>query len=63
MLYIEVLLYILVDYMDPKLNNVKIHLEAWSPKIPLDSKASGAPFIVFDFHVTNTSTTSAEVCT
>ncbi|XP_057299681.1 uncharacterized protein LOC130630273 [Hydractinia symbiolongicarpus] len=50
-----------VDYMDPKLNNVKVHLEAWSPKIPLDSKASGAPYIVFDFHVTNTSTTSAEV--
>ena len=30
-----------------------MHLEAWNPKIPLNSKDSGIPVIVFDFRVTN----------
>lgn len=40
---------------------VNVNLEAWSPKIPHQSKESGLPVIFFDFSVTNTDTKSVEV--
>lgn len=44
---------ILVDYIDDKLKNLDIHLEAWSPKIPHNTKDSAIPVIIFDYHITN----------
>ena len=42
-----------MDYVSDEIPSVKVHLEAWSPKIPQDSKSSAYPAIVFDFHVNN----------
>eukprot|EP00794_Sanderia_malayensis_P007677 gene7677-8513_t len=40
---------------------VKIELEAFSPKIPLNSLDSGIPVIIYNFIVTNNTTTQAKV--
>ncbi|XP_032237867.2 uncharacterized protein LOC5512611 [Nematostella vectensis] len=40
---------------------VQVHLEAFSPCIPLDSKNSGIPVIMFNFSVTNITSSDAQV--
>ena len=45
-------LLILVDYTSDEVP-LKVEMDAWSPKIPLDAKNSGIPVIVFNFTVTN----------
>lgn len=50
-----------MDYKDPAFGDISVHLEAWSPKIPLDPEPSAMPVIYFDFTVTNLSQSSAEV--
>jgi non-lysosomal glucosylceramidase len=42
-----------IRYLDPALP-AEVALEAYSPFVPLDSKNSGLPIIVFEFRVTNT---------
>ncbi len=49
-----------VNYQDNSLP-VTVHLEAFSPFIPLNSKDSGLPATVMSFRVTNTSEESMEV--
>ena len=41
---------------------VNVHMEAFNPCIPLDSKNSGLPVIIFNFTVTNSSSNAATVC-
>ncbi|XP_065070072.1 uncharacterized protein LOC135695054 [Rhopilema esculentum] len=41
-----------VDYTSDEVP-LKVEMDAWSPKIPLDAKNSGIPVIVFNFTVTN----------
>ena len=36
-------------------------MDAWSPKIPLDTKNSAIPVIIFNFTVTNNTTNDATV--
>jgi len=52
---------VLVDYTSGEVP-VTVHMEAFNPCIPLDSKNSGLPVIVFTFTVTNTSSSAANVC-
>ncbi|XP_065909541.1 non-lysosomal glucosylceramidase-like [Dysidea avara] len=49
-----------VDYTSGEVP-VNVHMEAFNPCIPLDSKNSGLPVIVFTFTVTNTSSSAANV--
>ncbi|XP_065657388.1 non-lysosomal glucosylceramidase isoform X2 [Hydra vulgaris] len=50
-----------VAYTDDKLKGFDVHLEAFSPKVPLDSTASSTPVIIFEFYVKNTTKDDAEV--
>jgi len=50
-----------VDYTSGEVP-VTVHMEAFNPCIPLDSKNSGLPVIVFTFTVSNTSPSTANVC-
>lgn len=56
-------LILLVAYQDDAIaaHKVSVSLEAWSPKIPHQSKESALPVIFFDFSVTNTDIKSVEV--
>eukprot|EP00118_Oscarella_pearsei_P025243 m.307818 g.307818 ORF g.307818 m.307818 type:complete len:1014 (+) comp42860_c0_seq1:626-3667(+) len=49
-----------IDYTSPNVP-VQIHAEAFSPCIPLDSKNSGLPIIVFNYTVTNPTASNVEV--
>ncbi|XP_065838612.1 non-lysosomal glucosylceramidase-like isoform X2 [Oscarella lobularis] len=49
-----------IDYTSPDIP-VQIHAEAFSPSIPLDSKDSGLPVIIFNYTVTNPTTSTVEV--
>lgn len=49
-----------VDYLSDEVP-VKVHLEAFNPCIPLDSKNSGIPVIIFNYTVTNSSSDVAQV--
>ncbi|XP_031550848.1 uncharacterized protein LOC116288218 [Actinia tenebrosa] len=49
-----------VDYLSSEVP-IKVHLEAFSPTIPLDSKNSAIPVIVFNFTVTNEGSQDAKV--
>ncbi|KXJ22379.1 uncharacterized protein LOC110252569 [Exaiptasia diaphana] len=49
-----------VDYLSDEVP-VQIHLEAFSPTIPLDSKNSALPVVIFNFTVTNTGKEEAKV--
>ncbi len=49
-----------IRYLDPALQ-AQVSLEAYSPFIPLDSKDSGLPCIVFEFRVRNPGTTPLRV--
>ena len=49
-----------VDYLSDEVP-VKVHLEAFNPCIPLDSKNSGIPVIIFNYTVTNSSSDVAKV--
>ncbi|XP_062522420.1 non-lysosomal glucosylceramidase-like [Corticium candelabrum] len=49
-----------IDYTSGEVP-VQIHTEAFNPCIPLDSKNSGIPVIVFNFTVTNTNSSTAKV--
>ena len=53
---------IAVDYTSNEVP-VKVEMEAYSPKIPLNSKDSGIPVIIFNFTVTNNTTKDATVST
>ena len=64
-LHLSILLYlslIAVDYTSNEVP-VKVEMEAYSPKIPLNSKDSGIPVIIFNFTVTNSTTKDATVST
>lgn len=58
LLWVDV--FLIVDYLSDEVP-VKIHLEAFNPCIPLDSKNSGIPVIIFNFTVTNPSAATAKV--
>lgn len=62
-MYIVIIHYMnmLVDYTSGEVP-VGVHMEAFNPCIPLDSKNSGLPVIIFTFTVTNTSSSAANVC-
>jgi len=49
-----------VDYTSGEVP-VKVEMDAWSPKIPLDTKNSAIPVIIFNFTVTNNTTNDATV--
>ncbi|XP_065838479.1 non-lysosomal glucosylceramidase-like isoform X2 [Oscarella lobularis] len=49
-----------IDYTSPSIP-VQIHAEAFSPCIPLDSKNSALPVIIFNYTVTNPTTSTVEV--
>lgn len=49
-----------VDYTSDEVP-VKVQLEAFSPKVPLNSTQSGVPVVVYNFTVTNTGTQAAKV--
>lgn len=51
---------LIVDYLSDEVP-VKIHLETFSPTIPLDSKNSALPVVIFNFTVTNTGAKEAKV--
>ena len=53
-------MHLTVDYTSPDIP-VQIHAEAFSPSIPLDSKDSGLPVIIFNYTVTNPTTSTVEV--
>ena len=50
----------LVDYMGNEVP-VKVHMEAYNPKIPLSSMDSGIPVVVFNFTVTNSTSQAVKV--
>ena len=50
-----------VDYTSGEVP-VNVHMEAFNPCIPLDSKNSGLPVIIFNFTVTNPSSSAVTVC-
>ena len=50
-----------VDYTSGEVP-VNVHMEAFNPCIPLDSKNSGLPVIIFNFTVTNPSSNTTTVC-
>ena len=49
-----------VDYVSGEVP-VQVHLEAFNPCIPLDSKSSGIPAIIFNYTVTNTTSKAVKV--
>ena len=51
-----------VDYPNSGLP-VDIHMTAFNPCIPLNSKDSGIPIIIFNFDVTNPLAEDVQVCT
>lgn len=51
---------LLVDYTSGEVP-VQVHTEAFNPCIPLDSKNSGIPVIIFNFTVTNKNSNTARV--
>lgn len=57
---IQTILYEIVDYLSEEVP-VRVHLEAFSPTIPLDSKNSALPVVIFNFTVTNTGSKDADV--
>lgn len=59
-LYVKFNPVLLVDYLSDEVP-VKVHLEAFNPCIPLDSKNSGIPVIIFNYTVTNSSSDVAKV--
>ena len=58
--FLLTLICLLVDYLSDEVP-VKVHLEAFNPCIPLDSKNSGIPVIIFNYTVTNSSSDVAKV--
>jgi len=56
------IIFILVAYTDKKLNGVGVTMDAWSPKIPQQSRKSAIPTIFYEFTVTNPGKVAIEVC-
>lgn len=54
------ILYYIVDYLSQEVP-VKVHLETFSPTIPLDSKNSALPVVILNFVVTNSGAKDAKV--
>ena len=50
----------LVDVLSDEVP-VQVHLEAFNPCVPLDSKNSGIPVVVLNYTVTNSSKDAAKV--
>lgn len=51
-----------VNYLSSETSPVDVHLEAFSPTIPLDAKNSAVPVIIFNFTVDNNGSQDAKVC-